>query len=181
VVELNKILIKTAQEEAERSFTDGDYQLTEQPEIIQILDSSIKPDIGSAGDELTLTNTVEVKFYFSSGEDLQKLAFQTIEALYSGDKSEPIKSSIQLDHISDPTGGAAGIFRWNLQLTWNEYRKIDQEKIIQNILGKKPALAEEQLRESLNMRDQLEINLYPSWWFRIPALPFRIKIVEVSE
>jgi hypothetical protein len=64
----------------------------------------------------------------------------------------------------------------DLEIKWIEKRIFDKTEIIHLVLGKIPTEAEDLIQEYLNLSDPPVINLKPQWWFRLPALPFRINI-----
>jgi hypothetical protein len=180
MADLTGSLNELAEDKATQLLSTGDYLLS-QPEIIEVLEITSKPEIGSPGNELILKSSVEYGFRYTSKQDLLELAQQTISALYSGDAFDPDFNTIFVTNLTDPTITQDKNYSWEIMISWNEYQTIDQEKIVQTIIGKTTNDAEDRLQESLKLDNKPEIVVNPSWWYRIPVLPFRIKIVEGLE
>ncbi len=178
---LSSALIEMALEGAARQLDTGDMLLSSQPESSEISLSTYQPEIGSAGNTLTLTNVGQYNFSYASGDDLISLAEHVVNALYTGGLFEPALDTISLTHLSEPEFGTDQIAHWEMQVSWNEYRVFNNQKIIQTVLGKKPTDAEKLLKNSLDLDLLPDIQVIPSWWMRIPVLPFRIRIIEEGE
>ena len=89
--------------------------------------------------------------------------------------------SISVNPYSDPTLNNEPTAEWDIQINWIEGRDLDEAKIIQLVLGKSIMEAQILLQEELNLSQQPRISLQPSWWFRLPALPFRINVTQVFD
>ncbi len=175
---LSSALIELALEGATRQLDKGDILLRSRPESSEITLATYQPEIGSAGNTLTLTNISQYNFSYASADDLINLAELVVNALYAGGSFEPAIDSISLSHLSEPVFGTDLIAHWDMQVSWNEYLVFNNQKIIQTVLGKNPADAEKLLKKSLDLDQLPDIQVIPSWWMRIPVLPFRIKIIE---
>jgi hypothetical protein len=175
---LSSAMIELALEGATRQLDKGDILLRSRPESSQITLATYQPEIGSAGNTLTLTNISQYNFSYASADDLINLAELVVNALYAGESFKPALDSISLTHLSEPVFGTDLIANWDMQVSWNEYRVFNNQKIIQTVLGKNPADAEKLLKKSLDLDQLPDIQVIPSWWMRIPVLPFRIKIIE---
>jgi len=175
---LSSALIELALEGATRQLGKGDILLRSRPESSEITLATYQPEIGFAGNTLTLTNISQYNFSYVSADDLINLAELVVNALYAGGSFEPALDSISLTHLSEPEFGTDLIANWDIQVSWNEYRVFNNQKIIQTVLGKNPADAEKLLKKSLDLDQLPDIQVIPSWWMRIPVLPFRIKIIE---
>jgi len=175
---LSSALIELALEGATRQLGKGDILLRSRPESSEITLATYQPEIGFAGNTLTLTNISQYNFSYVSADDLINLAELVVNALYAGGSFEPALDSISLTHLSEPEFGTDLIANWDIQVSWNEYRVFNNQKIIQTVLGKNPADAEKHLKKSLDLDQLPDIQVIPSWWMRIPVLPFRIKIIE---
>ena len=155
-----------------------DYLLNPDQIRIEIIQNEFSPSAGSSGDTLTLTRKARYYMDYVSEEDLRTLALNSINARYLGDDIKPIRESMKLTHLSDPESGSNHTFMWDLGIICNEIREIPDHEVIQLVLGEKPADAEKILEESLDLIDTPKIMLSPNWWFRLPALPFRINVIQ---
>jgi hypothetical protein len=178
---LSSAMIEMALESATQQLDNGDILLSSQPESSEITLANYQPEIGSAGNTLTLTNIGQYNFSYASADDLINLAERAVNALYTGGLFKPALDTISLTHLSEPEYGTDQIARWEMQVSWNEYRVFNKQKIIQIVLGKKPADAEKLLKNSLDLDLLPDVQVIPSWWMRIPVLPFRITIIEEGE
>ena len=106
------------------------------------------------------------------------LATDLVKAQYQDDDFEPLLESISISQLSSPIPAAAESFTWRMEVTWNEQKTMDPNEILQMVLGKKPLDAMIILQENLDLEVPPRIKLSPSWWLRIPALPFRISFNE---
>lgn len=181
ITDLVTSLTGLAQEEALGILQPGDVLISKKPEVVKILETTADPELGSAGNDLILSSSIQFRIMYASADDLEKLAEQTINALYTDGAFNPDLDTIKVTQIADPVEGPDQVARWKMQVTWNEYRVFDQEEVIRNVLGSKPAEAGELLQETLGLSDMPDIEINPSWWFRIPALPFRIRIIGEIE
>jgi len=115
---------------------------------------------------------------YISGKDLKTLASNFINARYQGEDIKPIMESLRLTQLSNPVSGSNHTFIWDLGIIWNEIRQIPEHEVIQLVLGEEPANAEKFLEQSLDLKETPQIILSPNWWFRLPALPFRINVIQ---
>lgn len=175
---LSSALIELALEGATLQLENGDILLSSRPESSEITLATYQPDIGSAGNTLTLTNIGQYNFSYVSAVDLNSLAELVVNAFYTGGSFKPVLDTISLTHLSKPKFGTDLIARWDMQVSWNEYRVFNNQKIIQTVLGKNRADAEKLLKNSLDLDLLPDIQVIPSWWTRVPVLPFRIRIIE---
>ncbi len=171
-------LLKLALDQVASSLKEGDIILNALPELSEIIETEVDPEQGSAGNTLTVSTSVQYTYYYVSEEDLVNLATEIVAALYPGSLTLPDLESITISHVSDPVNGVDQIARWEMNISWNEFRAVNKQDVIQAVLGKKPANAEINLKNTFELKTLPDIQLIPDWWFRIPALPFRINVVE---
>ena len=178
---LSSNLIDLALEQVNLQLNAGDILLNSQPEIGEVIETIIQPEIGSAGDTLTLTIVGQFSYNYASAADLMSLTENAVSTLYTGSMLKPELETITITQKTKPEFGTDHIARWELQISWDEYREINKQDVIQAVLGKKPADAEIQLMNALDLDSLPDIQVIPSWWFRIPVLPFRINILEAAD
>ncbi len=167
-----------AKEQIINLLTEDDILLTPGLEDFEIIEESFTPEKGLPGDELHGEKTVRFVVLYSSGDDLYSLATDLVNAQYQEGNFEPILESISISQLSTPVPGLTQSHTWSMEVTWSERKIIDQNEIIQTVIGKKTADAVILLQESLDLENPPQINLVPKWWLRIPALPFRIILNE---
>ncbi len=156
----------------------GDILLTPDLMDIEIIEELFIPEEGSPGSELQLEKKVRFLALYTSRDDLLLLATDLVKAQYQGKDYEPIVESITITQLSSPIPGAAQSYIWRMEVNWSEKEIMDQNQILQMVLGKNPLDAINLLQENMDLEIPPQIKLSPSWWFRMPALPFRISISE---
>jgi len=167
-----------AAEEISNLLSQEDILLTLDLGEFEIIDEIFTPEEGSPGVELHLNKKVQFLILYVSGDDLLSLATDLVKAQYQEDYFEPLLESIAISQLSSPIPGDAESFTWRMEVTWNEQRTLDHNEILQMVLGGKPLNAIILLQENLDLEVPPRIELSPSWWLRIPSLPFRISINE---
>jgi hypothetical protein len=167
--------------EAPELLQPGDILLSTRPEIKQVILAVYQPGPGAAGDILKLSSSIQYRVLYAAAGDLLSIAEGAVKALYPGGAYKPDLSTINLTQLTNPEMNQDQITRWELRVTWNEERVFNGHKIIQSVLGEDPDQAQRILQETLNLRHAPNIQVNPTWWSRIPALPFRINIVGISE
>jgi len=167
-----------ASQEMATLLDQDDVLLTPDLEDYEIISEVFDPIEGSPGTELHLEKKVSFTILYASGEDLLSLATDLVKAQYQEEDFEPLIESISLTHLSTPYPDFSQSYNWEMEVTWSEQKIIDHNQILQIVLGNKPLDAVNLLQDDLNLDTPPQIDLTPSWWLRIPALPFRININE---
>ena len=171
-------LANKAQNEIIKQLSPGDILLTTDLNNYEIVEESYAPEEGNPGDPLTLGRKVQYTYYFAAADDLHSLAEELIQARYQNSYQELIIDSITLSQLTSPKIDPNQSYLWDMKFVWEERRIINEQEVIQWVIGLKPDEAVSLLQEKLALEHPPLINLYPSWWVRIPALPFRINIFQ---
>jgi len=156
--------------------TQEDILLNPDLEYFETIEEIYSPEDGSPGDVLHLEKKGQFLVLYTSGDDLLSLAADLVIAQYQEENYEPLLESITIKQLSSPVPGVTQSYTWRMEVSWNERKIMDQNEIVQIVLGKKPIDAMNLLQERLDLEVLPRITLSPSWWLRIPALPFRISI-----
>jgi hypothetical protein len=180
-IRLKRDLEIQAVEKALLQINEEDVLISPEPEFSEVIDIQTQPEIGSAGESLTINSSMNYRFLFVAGDDLMQLAENAIITLSEDESYRPDLESITIDHLSDPEMDTNQIAFWEIEISWEEKRIYNHQLIIQTILGEKPQDAQVLLKKTLDLTQVPEIKLKPSWWGRIPALPFRIMILEAND
>ncbi|NQS92498.1 MAG: baseplate J/gp47 family protein, partial [Chloroflexi bacterium] len=167
-----------AQTKLETQLSVGDVLLTTDFYDFEIVEEHYTPGESKPGDQLTLDKKVQYTIYYASADDLLSLAKELIQARYQNSDQELLVDSITLSQITSPEIGLNQSYSWDMKVSWEERRIINEQEIIQWVLGLKPDQAISLLQEKLALKYSPIINLTPTWWIRIPALPFRINISQ---
>lgn len=174
--QVDLILDENALEQIQLTLGQGDLLLSPDLGEYQILEESYTPAVNAPGDTLWLDRTVQYQVYYASWQDLKSLSDELILAQYQGAGYQPLLETITLDRVTDPLEDRDQHYSWQMELSWDETTLPDQEKIISHILGKTTQQATAVMLSELDLERSPIIQTWPSWWRRIPALPFRITI-----
>ncbi len=144
---LNLSLKNKAEEEIDVLLGQDDILLNPALKDFEIIEESSRPEPGSPGDELQGEKKVRFIILYSSRADLDILTADLVKAQYQGIGFEPIMDSIKITQLSSPVPAHTQTFTWEMEVTWEERKIIDQNEIVQIALGKKPSDAVVLLQE----------------------------------
>jgi hypothetical protein len=177
---LSSQLTSELQEQALRQFkeesSETDVLFESSLFINEIITEEIKPEIGSAGDTLRISTTIQFGILYAAGDDLSKLAKETVQAQYRGSDLKAVPESLKFKTPESPQK----MEDWAITIQWNEIIRYNPQEIIQLVGGKRPTEAAEIVQEALGLDQLPEISLRPGWWVRLPMLPFRISFLQVG-
>lgn len=176
--EMDQLLEEKAQEELLAGLSEGDVPLNDRLGEYQLLAEEFSPEGNEPGEVLWLDRSVQHLAYYIKAEDLQKLAADLVEAQYQESSYWPDLNSIQIRTFSSPEPSGNQNYSLEIQVSWSDSPRIKAEEIIDLISAKPVSEAESILAEDLDLAADPLIMLFPSWWPRVPALPFRISINE---
>ena len=71
--------------------------------------------------------------------------------------------------------------RWTLYASRTLQAEISPAQAIALALGQPASQASQRLAEALPLAAPPELRLFPSWWPRLPFLPFRITVTTLSQ
>ena len=174
--QVDQVLEENALEQIRLTLGSGDLLLSPDLGDYQILEESHSPAVNAPGDTLWLDRTVQYQVYYASWQDITALSDELILAQYQGSSYQPILESITIAKVTDPIEDQDLHYSWQMELSWDETPLLDQEGIISLILGKTTQQASAVILSELDLDRAPVIQTWPSWWRRIPALPFRITI-----
>lgn len=175
---LRRQLLDTLKQTAAREISDrvGDGQvlLPATLEVSQTLDEISTPAEGQPGDKLTLHLRVEYSAWVVSQQDLQTVA-QTALIASAAPGSLEIPGSLVISNLNEPRleGGSA---RWTIQAVRMVRHDWPHDVLIRALAGRRPQEAAALLKDRLGLVETPKITLSPSWWPRLPLLPFRMTL-----
>lgn len=173
--QLTAELRQTAQEELIRKLPTGDVLFTPTITISQIIEQVYDPPENLPSDEINLNLRVEYQALAASHADLEKLA------QYALDTNIPemylaLPNTIAIKHIASPVIKNDGIAEWKIQATRRLLARIPESDVVSLSLGLTPLLALDKLASDLPIASEPSIQLTPTWWPRLPILPFQYTI-----
>jgi hypothetical protein len=83
---------------------------------------------------------------------------------------------LEIEHLTAPTLGENQTYKWEMVARQEIQAQPNEVQTAQLTLGLSPAQAGERLAENLPLATPPEISLTPSWWPRLPIIPFRIHV-----
>lgn len=170
-------LRQAALEELRQSLEPGDLLLAQTLELKQTLESAYDPALeGDPADAVSLRLRLEFEARVIPAGDLHTLAAAALDAnLPAG--FEPTSEKIEIVHLGEPEASASR-FTWQIEATRPVQAGMDPARAVQLALGLDPQAAGQRLVQGLSLDRAPHIQLQPSWWPRLPFLPFRIEVLE---
>jgi hypothetical protein len=173
-------LLETAVDELRSVLASTDIILEIDPENVDIQEAQYVPEEIEPTDQLQLTLRIAYQGYYASGDDLLFLARSISEANLPAE-NQIVPNSLDIISLSDPVKDEEGAFKWNSQIEWQAQAMVDPRNAIPLIQWQTPEEARARLLNNLPIDGSLEININPDWWKRMPILPFRIKVENISQ
>jgi len=173
--QLTAELRQTAQEELIRKLPTGDVLFTPTITIAQIVEQVYDPPENLPSDEINLNLRVEYQALAASHGDLERFAQYALDANIP-DMYLALPDTIVIKHITSPLIKKDGIAEWKIQATRRLLARIPESDVVSLSLGLTPLLALDKLASDLPIASEPSIRLTPSWWPRLPILPFQYTI-----
>ena len=165
----------TAADELRTQLDPEDMVLEIDPDEVEILEIQYTPQEIQPSDQLQLTLRVAYQAYYVSGTDLSYLGRSISDANLPEDY-EKIPTSLEITPLNEPAKIAEGRFRFDISIGWQSRAIIDPSGAIALAQWQTPEDAAPILAETLPVQSPTQIVMNPSWWPRLPILPFRISI-----
>ena len=171
----NKLAVSALEEIREKLGTD-DLLIGETAELIGTQEETYTPAEPAPTDQLQLVLRLEFQALSVSGEDLNELGRSALETnLAQGFTPEP--ASLEILHLSKPSLDVDDLTaRWRMRAQWQVDAHLDHTQAIRLAIGLSPAEAAQRLTAQLPLAAPPKIIPKPSWWPRLPFLPFRISV-----
>ncbi len=169
------ILQMQAEKEIKASIGAKDLLLTNTLQMGQIVNESYDPPAGRAGSLLTLTMTVGYSAQYVAASDLTRLAQTVLNAAVPAGYV-PDANSLSFSEIGSPALDQSGTTHFELQVERTLVHQINSEQANALVRGLSPNAAVQRLQSNLPLASAPQIDLSPSWWPRLPLIPFRIEV-----
>ena len=178
--ELLADLYITAISELEAKLDSDDLLIWTDPTDFEVLETIYDPIEIQPADILFMTLRVEYNAYVVPGIILADLGKSILKANIQADYS-PIEPTFKIKHIQSPTPDDEMIFSWDMTAGWQVSAVVDEIEVAKTILWFKPEDATRQLTNKFPINDDIVISMTPSWWPRLPILPFRVDVINITE
>lgn len=123
--------------------------------------------------ELHLIQVFSIPAIYQS--DLNAVAKNAISAMVP-DRHSYLPDSIQVTNLTTPKRRSDTTFTWQAAIKCAIQPTISSDSLIQSIMGQPIQIASQIMLKNLSLASPPTIHITPSWWQRIPFLPFRITI-----
>jgi hypothetical protein len=172
-------LMESAESETQNMLKPGDLLLGPATAPSQILEETFDPPDDQPANQLVLTLRAEFQAQIISGEDLEELATAALDAnMPPGYSAEP--GSLEIEHQSSPTLEDSGSAHWELKAHRSIVAELAESQALAAAMGLPPTQAAQRLQQNLPLERPPRISLVPTWWPRMPFLPFRIHISALN-
>ena len=174
---LHKSLENTAWEELKSKLDDEDILIPSSLVLVQTLEEKYQPENKQPADRISLNLRIEYIALVVRADDLHQLAEEVLKATKPQGFS-PLLDSIEIESITTPKLNKDGKAEWKVRAQRQLEAELSAPLTIQAALGKEPEQAKNLLKGTLLVSEAPQISLIPSWWPRLPILPFRIEIIN---
>jgi hypothetical protein len=176
---LETTLRATALHEIRSGLDRNDVLLDSQVAKATVIEEIFEPQGPGPASHLKLRLRLEFRASSIRAADLQSLATSTLDANLP-DGYIPVPQSLQIEQISAPQWIDSSTSRWRIRAARSIQAQIAADQAAQISTGRPRAQAGRRLMDALPLEEEPHIFLFPSWWPRLPFLPFRIKITSAS-
>lgn len=154
----------------------GDVILTEKLIMEDIEKKTFHPQEGEPGEDLEMTIRIRFSGWVVKQEDLRALAHEIILASQQSDEWEPELDSLTMEHHTPVPNTKEGEAEWKVAITWRQEPVTTPQEIVRLALGQTPSRARKRIASTYNLDNPAQISTRPSWWPRLPFIPFRIEV-----
>lgn len=174
---LESSLRAAAMEELSKSLTSDQILVPGSLKLTQKMSETREPQPGQPGNEARLDLQAEFTAWYVRKADLYALSQTALNvSLPAG--FHPLPESMELHFAEGNKFDAQGAIHWTVQV----YRKVEADwsgdMAAQALVGNSPAEVVSKLTEMFSLAEPPEVHLFPSWWPRMPWVPFRIEVVR---
>lgn len=173
-------LEKIALEEVQAMLEPGQILIDGSLRLESTVEETREPAQGQPADVLQLTLRAEYAAWYVEEADVQAVARAALDAnLREGYRDMPETFAFALS-MQPPEAQQADEVNFQGQLEARRRVQADwsESQTIEAITGRSLADAAEILRARLELASAPEIELFPTWWRRLPYLPARIVLVQ---
>jgi hypothetical protein len=178
--QLYDTLSETALKEIVEKLEPDDLLLSEAAEFVITHQEDYTPADPSPTDQLQLVLRLEFRALMVSGQDLRELAAEALVTnLPSNFVAEP--ESLTINNITQPFLDQEVLdARWRMSAQWQIDAQLDFKEAINLAIGLSPEEAIDRLTDQMSLAEPAHITPRPTWWPRLPVLPFRISVSEIN-
>lgn len=173
---LQSALVESALHEIENQLSEGDVLLSRQPVKVDVVNKEFTPSEPLPADQLNLTLQLECYYLVAKVDDLRQLSQLSLDVnLPEG--YLPVENTLALTQNTEPLSVENGNYQWEIRAYRQIQAQIPATDAINLILGLRQEEAVTRLKKSFPLAETPQIDLTPSWWKRMPILPFRVNVI----
>jgi hypothetical protein len=177
---LLEVLEATALNELKSQLDQGDVLIENTLTLSNIIEERYDPPEDQPANQLELTLQLEFNALAIQITDINNLANLVLDAnLPEGYLAIP--DTIDIRSIKDPTIDVDEIIHWQVILRRDIMANINSGQVINFILGLPSNQASLRLVDTYDLMKAPDITLSPTWWPRMPYIPFRIHITNLGQ
>lgn len=167
-------LRETASTEILAQLAPGDLLLNTSPFLVRTLEETYLPAETVPSDLVEATLRLEFQSPVIRYTDLQALAQTVLDSsLPLG--FDPLPDTLTFE-MTVPQADSENHATWEMKTERQIVAILPTQDAVNLALGQSPALATSALTENLPLASSPTIELTPSWWPRLPFLPFQIEV-----
>lgn len=168
-------LTETAVNNLEAFYGEDLIIISESMKVDQIVEDRRQPEVNNPADRAKLSLVVDFSGLAVSRADLIAAAAPSMDAaLAKGKTADP--DSYSFESLSAPEILSNGRIAWNVQISREVVQNVEYEGLEMLVRGREISDARQIIRTSLDLDRNPEIRISPSWWPRLPLLPYRIEV-----
>lgn len=175
---LLETLRQEALDELQGNLPPGDVLLPATLTLEQTLEETFEPPEIQPADQLDLTMRLEFTIQLVANHDLRELAESALNANLPKNFT-PWPDTMQVENPTLPNDSTAPT-EWKMTASRRIMAELPKTEAVKLSLGLPPEQAKNRLASALPLGKPPQILLTPSWWPRMPILPFRIGVELAS-
>lgn len=169
-------LLASALVELEQNLATTDLLLATDDANFTPIEETYTPVEIQPADQLQLTLRIAYEAQIASGVDLKNLGKSVLEANLP-ENYVSLPETIDINHRTSTIRRQEDQMHWEMDVGWQIRATVDPLEAIKLALWQSPEQAAIALYENLPLQTAPEIKITPSWWPRLPILPFRVKVL----
>ncbi len=173
--QLYETLAISALDEIIQKLGNEDILISEEVRLVGTEDESFTPSEPAPADQLELVLRLEFEALTVSGDNLSELGRAALETNLP-ESFTPDQDTLELTELGKMTLDDDLTARWRMRAQWEINAQLDNTQAIKLAIGLSPENASDQLTTTLPLAEPADISPKPSWWPRLPFLPFRITV-----
>lgn len=168
-------LTRSAVRELEIFQMEGAYLLPQTLRVVAILEEESQPAFGEYGETLRLKLRIEFAVDYILEEDVQYIAAAALDANLPP-RYQSMADSLNITWLGEPIL-AGSLISWEVRAERKIKAVWSADMAVQALPGRTLVEAMEELNQMTDLAEAPKVEIYPSFWQRLPLLPFRIEVV----